>query len=198
MTFMSEASTGLSHRLHGRQQPLHRRVGLHRRRQRPTSRVFARPSRSMVAEEVCRQWPPYYTWRGKSQFTAMLTKLASSTSAAALPPAACGKIESSGGTSCRWPLAGAGVELRGGAGEAQRLHQHYNFKRPHQDRELIPADRFFRVDGQIKKLIRQDEGGGQKPAGSYSRDLSHRQHRRQGCAWWPRTRGFPSGCRREE
>jgi hypothetical protein len=98
----------------------------------------------------------YHSWRGKSQFTQMLLKLGiRHIRSRPYHPQTCGKIESFWRNlyqEClsKWPLA-TFEEAREKIGE---YIEYYNFKRPHQGiGNMMPSDRFYRVDGQVKQII---------------------------------------------
>jgi transposase InsO family protein len=98
----------------------------------------------------------YHTWRGQSKFTKMLIKLGiRHIRSRPYHPQTCGKIESFWRNlyqEClsKVPLA-TFEEAQGKIGE---YIEYYNFKRPHQGIDnLMPSDRFYRVDGQVKQII---------------------------------------------
>jgi len=98
----------------------------------------------------------YHTWRGKSKFTQMLLKLGiRHIRSRPYHPQTCGKIESFWRNlyqEClsKVPLA-TFEEAKEKIGE---YVEYYNFKRPHQGIDnLMPSDRFYRVDGQVKQII---------------------------------------------
>ena len=98
----------------------------------------------------------YHTWRGKSKFTQMLLKLGiRHIRSRPYHPQTCGKIESFWRNlyqEClsKVPLA-TFEEAQSKIGE---YVEYYNFKRPHQGIDnLMPSDRFYRVDGQVKQII---------------------------------------------
>ena len=98
----------------------------------------------------------YHSWRGKSAFTQMLTKLGiRHIRARPYHPQTCGKIESFWRNLYQECLSKVPVatfeEAQGKIGE---YIEYYNFKRPHQGiGNLMPSDRFYRVDGQVKQII---------------------------------------------
>jgi len=98
----------------------------------------------------------YYTWRGKSQFTATLTKLGiRHIRSRPYHPQTLGKIESFWRNllqEClsRVPLA-TFEEAKDKIGE---YIEYYNFKRPHQGiGNLMPSDRFYGVAAQVKQIV---------------------------------------------
>ena len=98
----------------------------------------------------------YYTWRGKSQFTIMLTKLGiAHIRSRPYHPQTCGKIESFWRN--MWQECLSSVPLSSFEEAEQKIGEyvaHYNFKRPHQGiGNLVPADRFYRVGQQVKDLV---------------------------------------------
>ena len=101
----------------------------------------------------------YYTWRGKSQFTAMLTKLGiQHIRSRPYHPQTCGKIESFWRNLWQECLSQVPVSTFEDAEiKLKEFIEHYNYKRPHQGiGNLVPADRFYRVDGQVKQLIEEN------------------------------------------
>lgn len=98
----------------------------------------------------------YYTWRGKSQFTVMLTKLGiRHIRSRPYHPQTLGKIESFWRNllqEClsQVPLASF-EEAQAKIGE---YIEYYNFKRPHQGiGNLTPSDRFYRVGDQVRQIV---------------------------------------------
>ncbi len=98
----------------------------------------------------------YHSWRGKSKFTTMLTKLGiRHIRSRPYHPQTCGKIESFWRNlyqECltKVPLA-TFEEAEAKIGE---YIEYYNFKRPHQGiGNLIPSDRYYGVAGQVKQII---------------------------------------------
>ena len=101
----------------------------------------------------------YYTWRGKSQFTVMLTKLGiQHIRSRPYHPQTCGKIESFWRNVWQECLSQVPVSsFEDAEAKLKEFIEHYNYKRPHQGiGNLVPADRFYRVDGQVKKLIEEN------------------------------------------
>jgi transposase InsO family protein len=101
----------------------------------------------------------YYTWRGKSQFTVMLTKLGiQHIRSRPYHPQTCGKIESFWRNVWQECLSQVPVSsFEDAEAKLKEYIEHYNYKRPHQGiGNLVPADRFYRVDGQVKKLIEEN------------------------------------------
>lgn len=101
----------------------------------------------------------YYTWRGKSQFTVMLTKLGiAHIRSRPYHPQTCGKIESFWRN--MWQECLSAVPLSSFEEAEQKIREyvaHYNFKRPHQGiGNLVPADRFYRVGQQVKDLVAEN------------------------------------------
>ena len=101
----------------------------------------------------------YYTWRGKSQFTVMLTKLGiAHIRSRPYHPQTCGKIESFWRN--LWQECLSQVPLSSFE-EAQakigEYIEHYNYKRPHQGiGNMMPADRYFQVAKQVEKLVEEN------------------------------------------
>ena len=101
----------------------------------------------------------YYTWRGKSQFTIMLTKLGiAHIRSRPYHPQTCGKIESFWRN--MWQECLSAVPLSSFEEAEQKIGEyvaHYNFKRPHQGiGNLVPADRYYRVGQQVKDLVAEN------------------------------------------
>ncbi len=164
-----------SGRLHGRSQPLHRRLrpacqpvdgagdgGAARRTRPPTARL---------EEILTDNGSQYVTWRGKSAFSKELDKRGiRQIVARPRHPQTLGKIERFWGTLWRECLASAiFLDL----GDAQRriglFIDHHNFQRPHQGIDgLVPADRFF-GDCLRGAAHAQGAGGGQRPGTGPSR-----------------------------
>jgi transposase InsO family protein len=115
----------------------------------------------------------YYTWRGKSQFTVMLTKLGiQHIRSRPYHPQTCGKIESFWRNVWQECLSQVPVSsFEEAEAKLKEYVEHYNYKRPHQGiGNMMPADRFFRVDGQVKKLIEDNTAEVQErkpPLGEY-------------------------------
>ena len=100
----------------------------------------------------------YYTWRGKSQFTVMLTKLGiAHIRSRPYHPQTLGKIESFWRNlwqEClsQMPLSSF-EEAESKIGE---YVEHYNYKRPHQGiGNMMPSDRYFQVASQVEKLVEE-------------------------------------------
>jgi len=101
----------------------------------------------------------YYTWRGRSKFTQFLTKMGiRHIRSRPYHPQTCGKIESFWRNllqECLYhtPLSSF-EEAKEKIGE---YIEYYNFKRPHQGiGNLMPSDRFFQVDGPVKRIIEEN------------------------------------------
>jgi transposase InsO family protein len=98
----------------------------------------------------------YYSWRGRSQFTEMLTKLGiRHIRSRPYHPQTCGKIESFWRNVIQECLAktplGSFEEAKEKLGE---YIEYYNFKRPHQGIENVtPSDRFYRVADQVRQIV---------------------------------------------
>jgi transposase InsO family protein len=98
----------------------------------------------------------YHSWRGKSQFTEMLTKLGiRHIRSRPYHPQTCGKIESFWRNLIQECLAktplGSFEEAKEKIGE---YIEYYNFKRPHQGIEnVMPSDRFYRVADQVRQIV---------------------------------------------
>ena len=112
--------------------------------------------RGMPKEVLSDNGRQYHTWRGKSKFTTMLTKLGiRHIRSRPYHPQTCGKIESFWRNlyqECltKVPLA-TFEEAEAKIGE---YIEYYNFKRPHQGiGNLIPSDRYYGVAGQVKQII---------------------------------------------
>jgi transposase InsO family protein/transposase-like protein len=98
----------------------------------------------------------YHSWRGKSQFTQMLLKLGiRHIRSRPYHPQTCGKIESFWRNLYQECLSKVPVATFDEAlGKIGEYIEYYNFKRPHQGiGNLMPSDRFYRVDGQVKQII---------------------------------------------
>jgi len=98
----------------------------------------------------------YYSWRGRSKFSEMLTKLGiRHIRSRPYHPQTQGKIESFWRNllqEClqKTPLS-TFEEAKDKIGE---YVEYYNFKRPHQGiNNLIPSDKFYRVGDQVKQII---------------------------------------------
>lgn len=112
--------------------------------------------RGMPKEVLSDNGRQYHTWRGKSKFSTMLTKLGiRHIRSRPYHPQTCGKIESFWRNlyqECltKVPLA-TFEEAEAKIGE---YIEYYNFKRPHQGiGNLIPSDRYYGVAGQVKQII---------------------------------------------
>ena len=98
----------------------------------------------------------YYSWRGRSKFTEMLTKLGiRHIRSRPYHPQTCGKIESFWRNVIQECLAktplGSFEEAKEKLGE---YIEYYNFKRPHQGIENVtPSDRFYRVADQVRQIV---------------------------------------------
>jgi transposase InsO family protein len=98
----------------------------------------------------------YYSWRGRSKFTEMLTKLGiRHIRSRPYHPQTCGKIESFWRNVIQECLAktplGSFEEAKEKIGE---YVEYYNFKRPHQGIENVtPSDRFYRVADQVRQIV---------------------------------------------
>ncbi len=101
----------------------------------------------------------YYTWRGSNKFSKMLVKFGiRHIRSRPYHPQTLGKIESFWRNLMQECLTQTPLssfeEAQGKIGE---YIEYYNFKRPHQGIEnLIPSDRYFSVDGQVKELIQEN------------------------------------------
>ena len=101
----------------------------------------------------------YHSWRGKSTFTQMLTKMGiRHVRARPYHPQTCGKIESFWRNLYQEMLSQIPVstfeEAQSKIGE---YIEYYNFKRPHQGiGNLIPSDRYYKVDGQVKQIVEEN------------------------------------------
>jgi transposase InsO family protein/transposase-like protein len=101
----------------------------------------------------------YYTWRGKSQFTVMLTKLGiAHIRSRPYHPQTCGKIESFWRNLYQECLSQVPLssfeEAQAKIGE---YIEHYNYKRPHQGiGNMMPADRYFQVAKQVEQLVEEN------------------------------------------
>ncbi len=101
----------------------------------------------------------YYTWRGKSKFTEMLTKLGiRHIRSRPYHPQTLGKIESFWRNLFQECLSQLPLSSFEEAKEKIGGYiEFYNFKRPHQGiGNLMPSDRYFRVDGQVKQMIQEN------------------------------------------
>lgn len=110
----------------------------------------------------------YYTWRGKSAFTVMLTKLGiRHIRSRPYHPQTLGKIESFWRNLYQECLAHTPLSSFEEAKEKiGRYIEHYNFKRPHQGiANLTPSDRFYGVGEQVKELIDENTAKLEQAAG---------------------------------
>ena len=101
----------------------------------------------------------YSSWRGKSQFTKMLTKLGiQHIRSRPYHPQTCGKIESFWRNVWQECLSQVPVSsFEEAEAKLKEYVEYYNYKRPHQGiGNMMPADRFFRVDGQVKRMIEEN------------------------------------------
>ncbi|MEK7384954.1 MAG: DDE-type integrase/transposase/recombinase, partial [candidate division NC10 bacterium] len=129
--------------------------------------------RGMPKEVLSDNGRQYHTWRGKSQFTVMLTKLGiAHIRSRPYHPQTCGKIESFWRNLWQECLSQVPLstfeEAQAKIGE---YIEHYNYKRPHQGiGNLMPADRYFQVAKQVEALVEENtakvEAGG-PPLGGY-------------------------------
>jgi transposase InsO family protein len=98
----------------------------------------------------------YYSWRGRSQFTEMLTKLGiRHIRSRPYHPQTCGKIESFWRNVIQELLAKTPLSSFEEAKEKLGEYvEYYNFKRPHQGIDNVtPSDRFYRVADQVKQIV---------------------------------------------
>jgi transposase InsO family protein/transposase-like protein len=98
----------------------------------------------------------YYSWRGRSQFSEMLTKLGiRHIRSRPYHPQTCGKIESFWRNVIQELLAKTPLSSFEEAKEKLSEYvEYYNFKRPHQGIENVtPSDRFYRVADQVKQIV---------------------------------------------
>lgn len=98
----------------------------------------------------------YYSWRGRSQFTEMLTKLGiRHIRSRPYHPQTCGKIESFWRNVIQECLAKTPLSSFEEAKEKLGEYiEYYNFKRPHQGIENVtPSDRFYRVADQVRQIV---------------------------------------------
>jgi hypothetical protein len=101
----------------------------------------------------------YYTWRGKSQFTTMLTKLGiRHIRSRPYHPQTLGKIESFWRNLFQECLSQLPLSSFEEAQEKIGTYvEYYNFKRPHQGIDNVtPSDRFYKVAGQVKQIIEEN------------------------------------------
>ena len=150
--------------------------GLHRRQTASNvMEVFraAIEKRGLPKEVLSDNGRQYYTWRGKSQFTVMLTKLGiAHIRSRPYHPQTCGKIESfwrNMWQEClsQMPLSSF-EEAQAKIGE---YIEHYNYRRPHQGiGNMMPADRYFQVAKQVEQLVDENTAkvqAGGPPLGEY-------------------------------
>jgi len=98
----------------------------------------------------------YHTWRGRSSFTQLLTRLGiRHIRSQAYHPQTQGKIESFWRNLLQESLSVTPLSsFEEAEAKIREYMEYYNFKRPHQGiGNLVPADRYFGVDGQVKDLI---------------------------------------------
>jgi transposase InsO family protein len=98
----------------------------------------------------------YYSWRGRSQFSEMLTKLGiRHIRSRPYHPQTCGKIESFWRNVLQECLAKTPLASFEEAKEKLGEYvEYYNFKRPHQGIDkLMPSDRFYRVADQVRQIV---------------------------------------------
>ena len=150
--------------------------GLHRRQTASNvMEVFraAIEKRGLPKEVLSDNGRQYHTWRGKSQFTVMLTKLGiAHIRSRPYHPQTCGKIESFWRN--LWQECLSQVPLSSFE-EAQakigEYIEHYNYKRPHQGiGNMMPADRYFQVAKQVEQLVEENTAkvqAGGPPLGEY-------------------------------
>lgn len=101
----------------------------------------------------------YYTWRGKSAFTTMLTKLGiRHIRSRPYHPQTLGKIESFWRNLYQECLSQVPLASFEEAKDKIGTYiEYYNFKRPHQGiGNVTPSDRFYKVAGQVKHIIEQN------------------------------------------
>lgn len=133
--------------------------GLHRfQTQAHVLEVFraALEKHGMPKEVLSDNGRQYYSWRGRSAFTEMLTKLGiRHIRSRPYHPQTLGKIESFWRNLYQECLSqvplGSFEEAQAKIGE---WVEYYNFKRPHQGiGNLIPSDRFYRVGDQVRQIV---------------------------------------------
>jgi transposase InsO family protein len=101
----------------------------------------------------------YYTWRGKSAFTTMLTKLGiRHVRSRPYHPQTLGKIESFWRNLFQECLSQLPLSSFEEAQEKIGTYiEYYNFKRPHQGiGNMTPSDRFYRVASQVQQIVEQN------------------------------------------
>ena len=99
----------------------------------------------------------YHTWRGKSSFTQLLGKLGiRHIRSRPYHPQTQGKIESFWRNLLQESLSLSPLSsFEEAEARIREYMEYYNFKRPHQGiGNLMPADRYFGVDGQVRDLIK--------------------------------------------
>jgi len=136
--------------------------GLHRRQTASNvMEVFraAIEKRGLPKEVLSDNGRQYYTWRGKSQFTTMLTKLGiAHIRSRPYHPQTCGKIESFWRN--LWQECLSQVPLSSFEDAQAKIGEyieHYNYKRPHQGiGNMMPADRYFQVAKQVAQLVEEN------------------------------------------
>ena len=98
----------------------------------------------------------YYSWRGRSQFSEMLTKLGiRHIRSRPYHPQTCGKIESFWRNVIQELLAKTPLSsFEEAKDKVSEYVEYYNFKRPHQGIDNVtPSDRFYRVADQVKQIV---------------------------------------------
>lgn len=98
----------------------------------------------------------YHSWRGRSKFTEMLTKLGiRHIRSRPYHPQTQGKIESFWRNLLQECLQKTPVStFEEAQSKISEFVEYYNFKRPHQGiGNLVPSDRYFGVAGQVKQII---------------------------------------------
>ncbi len=150
--------------------------GLHRRQ--TTSNVLevfqaAIEKCGMPKEVLSDNGRQYYAWRGRSQFTVKLTKLGiRHIRSRPYHPQTLGKVESFWRN--MWQECLSHIPLSSFEEAREKIGEYienYNYKRPHQGiGNLVPADRFFQVAGQVKDVIEENTAKveqGAVPPGDY-------------------------------
>ncbi|MBI5243497.1 MAG: transposase [Elusimicrobia bacterium] len=98
----------------------------------------------------------YYSWRGKSSFTAMLVKLGiRHVRSRPYHPQTLGKIESFWRNVLQECLFRTPVQtFEDAQAKIGEYAEYYNFKRPHQGiGNVTPSDRYYGVAGQVKQIV---------------------------------------------
>lgn len=98
----------------------------------------------------------YYSWRGKSSFTAMLVKLGiRHVRSRPYHPQTLGKIESFWRNVLQECLFRTPVQaFEDAVAKIGDYAEYYNFKRPHQGiGNVTPSDRYYGVAGQVKQIV---------------------------------------------